>query len=111
MILTASGKSWTAATFNTAKAVALPGAAVLDATAFIPVVREKIRFSLSAARASNSSIRHWQRYNDAAIQTGCKFVTAAKPGNNAYSEYTPIAVTAIDVGKYRQAYIYYIGNA
>ena len=103
-------------TFNTAKVVASPSATASDATSFIPVIGSaKIRFSLSAAGAVNPSVWRWQRCNDAAMLTGCKFVTSSEPANNAYTEYTPAAGSDTDVGKYLQAYVYYAdtgnGNA
>ena len=104
---TVSGKSRTATTFNTAKVVALPGATAADVSSFIPVVGEKIRFSLSAAGAVNPSVWRWQRCDDAAMLTGCKFVTSSEPDNYAYTEYTPTAGSDSDVGKYLQAYVYY----
>ena len=113
---TAAGRSRTVTTFNTAKVVASPAATASDATSFIPVIGStKIRFSLSAAGAVNPSVWRWQRCNDAAMLTGCKFVTSSEPAGNAYTEYTPTAGSDSDVGKYLQAYVYYAdtgnGNA
>ena len=105
---TTAERSRTVTTFNTAKVVASPSATASDATSFIPVIGSaKIRFSLSAAGASNPSIWRWQRCNDAAMLTGCKFITSSEPASNAYTEYTPTAGSDTDVGKYLQAYVYY----
>ena len=112
---TAAGRSRTVTTFNTAKVVASPSATASDVASFIPVVGVKIRFSLSAAGAVNPSVWRWKRCNDAAMLTGCKFVTSSEPDNYAYTEYTPAAGSDSDMGKYLQAYVYYAdggnGNA
>ena len=97
-------------TFNTAKVVVSPAATASDVASFIPVVGVKIRFGLSAAGAVNPSVWRWKRCNDAAMLTGCKFVTSLEPANNAYTEYTPAAGSDSDVGKYLQAYVYYAGG-
>ena len=105
---TASGQSWTLTTVNTAAVVSSPGTTAADA-AFpaIPIVGQKIRLSISATGATSPGLWRWQRCDDAAMETGCKFVASSEPANNAYTEYTPAAGTDSDVGKYLQAYVYY----
>ena len=105
---TASGKSRTLTTVNTAPVANAPGVTASDA-AFpaIPIVGQKIRLSLSATGASGPGLWRWQRCDDAAMQIGCQFVVSSEPADNAYTEYTPAAGTDTDVGKYLQAYVYY----
>ena len=105
---TASGRNQTLTTVNTAEVAGAPGASAADAASGIPIVGEKIRFSLSAAGATSPGAWRWKRCDDAAMLTGCKFfVTSSGPAGNAYTEYTPVAGTDSDVGKYLQAYVYY----
>ena len=107
---TASGQSRMLTTVNTAAVAGAPGASVPDPASVIPaipIIGEKIRFSRPAAGASGPAVWRWQRCDDAAMQTACKFVTSSEPANNAYTEYTPVARTDSDVGKYLQAYVYY----
>ena len=102
---TASGRNQTLNTVNTG-AVASTPAAVADAPV-IPIVGQKIRFSLPVSGATAPGAWRWKRCDDAAMLTGCKSVASSGPANNAYTEYTPTAGTDSDVGKYLQAYVYY----
>ena len=105
---TASRQSRTLTTVNTAAVTNTPGVTATDATfPAIPTVGQKIRLSLSATGATSPGLWRWQRCDDTAMQTGCKFVVSSEPANNAYTEYTPTAGTDSDVGKYLQAYVYY----
>ena len=108
---TASGKSRTLTTVNTAAVAGAPGATASGA-AFpaIPIVGQKLRLTLSATGATSPGLWRWQRCDDAAMETGCKFVASSEPANNSYTEYTPAAGTDSDVGKYLQAYVYYVGS-
>ena len=108
---TASGRNQTLTTVNTAEVAGAPGASAADAASGIPIVGEKIRFSLSAAGATSPGAWRWKRCDDAAMLMGCKFfVTSSEPAGNAFTEYTPVAGTDSDVGKYLQAYVYYVDS-
>ena len=105
---TASGQSRTLTTVNTAPVANAPGVTAADASfPAIPIAGQKIRLSLSATGATSPGLWRWQRCDDAAMLTGCKFVASSEPAGNAYTEYTPTAGTDSDVGKYLQAYAYY----
>ena len=108
---TASGKNRTLTTVNTAK-VTNPSAATVSGDFLpVPIVGEKIRFLLPANGSAIPGAWRWKRCNDAAMQTGCKFVTASEPASQAHSEYTPAAGTDSDAGKYLQIYVYYADRA
>ena len=108
---TASGRNQTLTTVNTAK-VSHPSAAMVSGGFLpVPIVGEKIRFVLPANGAANPGAWRWKRCNDAAMQTGCKFLTSSEPANQAHSEYTPAAGTDTDAGKYLQVYVYYADSA
>ena len=108
---TASGSSQTLTAEQTAKVVSAPGATAADATSGIPIVGLTIRHRLSATGSTNPYVWRWQRCDDAAMTTNCKFRSSSEPADNAYTEYTPVAGTDTDVGKYLQAYVYYIDTA
>ena len=97
---TASGKSRTLATVNTAKVVA---AAATTATTTGPVVGVKIQYGISVTGAADHAWR-WQRCDNAGMTTNCAYVAASTA---ATAEYTPVAG---DVGKYLRAYAYYAAN-
>ena len=108
---TASGKSRTLNTVNTAQ-VSQPSAATVSGNFLpVPIVGEKIRFLLPTNGSANPGVWRWKRCNDAALQTGCKFVTTSEPASQAHSEYTPAAGTDTDAGKYLQIYVYYADRA
>ena len=102
---TASGRNQTLNTVNTGAVASTPAA--VAAAPVIPIVGQKIRFSLPVSGATASGAWRWKRCDDAAMLTGCKSVASSGPANNAYTEYTPVAGTDSDVGKYLQAYVYY----
>ena len=108
---TASGQSRMLTTVNTAQVSQSSAATVSGDFLPVPIVGEKIRFLLPANGAANPGVWRWKRCNDAAMQTGCQFVTASEPANQAHSEYTPAAGTDTDAGKYLQVYVYYADRA
>ena len=111
---TVSGSSQTLTTVNTAKVVAASTATASATLSVTPVVGVKLRYDNAAyvaAGAANRTAWRWQRCDDAAMTTNCKFRASSEPADNAYTEYTPAAGTDTDVGKYLQAYVYYTDTA
>ena len=104
---TASGKTQTLVTANTAKVVSAPSATAAGVTSIFPIVGQRIRHRLSATGAAKPGVWRWQRCDDALMTTNCQFLNSSEPADNAHTEYTPAAGTDTDVGKYRQAYAYY----
>ena len=100
---TASGKSQTLTTMNTAKVVAATTAtAVTGAVAFVPdvTVGAKLEYAFSGSGTTDHSWG-WQRCTNQAMTSGCAYVG---DGAAAYR------IVAADVGKYLQAYAYYAAN-
>ena len=106
---TASDKSRTLTSGSTAKAVPNTTAPVTVA-ASAPVVGEKLRYYLSAAGATHRTAWQWRRCDDAVMRTHCKLITQSNSASDAHTEYTPVAGSDTDVGKYLQAYAYYAAN-
>ena len=106
---TAWGKSRTLTSGSTAKVVSnatVPATAAASA----PIVGEKLRYYLSAAGATHRTAWQWRRCDDAVMRTHCKLITQSNSASDAHTEYTPVAGTDTDVGKYLQAYAYYAAN-
>ena len=104
---TASGKSQTLATVNTAKVIAASPATAASTTAVIPVVGQKLRYGISGVAITHRTDWRWQRCDDAAMTTNCKLRGQSNALTDAHTEYTPVAGSDTDVGKYLRAYAYY----
>ena len=107
---TVSGSSRTLITVNIAKVIAASTATAARTTAAAPMVRLKLRYQLSGVTAANRTAWRWQRCDDAAMTTNCKLRARSNPTADAHTEYTPVAGTDTDVGKYLRAYVYYADN-
>ena len=103
---TAGGKSQTATSDRTVKVVSDVTAPVIAATSAL-IVGEKLRYYLSAAGATHLRAWQWQRCDDAAMTGNCVRRAQSNSASDARTEYTPVAGTDSDVGKYLQAYAYY----
>ena len=115
---TASGQTQTLTTVNTAKVIAATTATDGGAASVTPIVGEKLRSyhpsvtAIPAATATGTAVRtawSWLRCDDAAMTTNCKLAHST-PVTQAHTEYTPVAGTDTDVGKYLQAYAYYANS-
>ena len=106
---TASGSIQTLTSGSTAKVVSNTTAPVL-AAASAPIVGEKLRYYLSAAGATHRTAWQWRRCDDVLMRTHCKPIIQSNSASDAHTEYTPVAGTDTDVGKYLQAYAYYAVN-
>ena len=107
---TASGKSQTLTTVNTAKVLITNTATAGAAATVLVMVGKQLNYqhaSVTAAGESNRTDWRWQRCDDAAMTTNCKLRAQSNAGTDAHTEYTPIAGTDSDVGKYLRAYAYY----
>ena len=112
--LTLSGQmtTQTLTTVNTAKVIASTTVASGGAAAITPIVGEKLRAyhpSVTAVPATDTTSRtvwRWLRCDDAAMAANC-VLRAESPTSSAHTEYTPVAGTDTDVGKYLRAYAYY----
>ena len=109
MSFTASGKNRTLTSGSTAKVVSNTTAPATPAAA-APIVGEKLHYYLSTAGATHRTAWQWRRGDDAAMRTHCKPITQSNSASDAHTEYTPVAGTDTDVGKYLQAYAYYAAN-
>ena len=110
---TVSGASQTLTTVNTAKVIAASAATSGSAATGTPIVGEKLRYDNAAyatAGATNRTAWRWQRCDDAAMTTNCKLAQSGSAAQT-YTEYTPVAGTDTDVGKYLRAYAYYADTA
>ena len=107
---TAGGASQTLTTHRTAKVVSNANAPVIAATS-APIVGEKLRYYLSATGATHRTAWQWQRCDNAAMTTNCVLRTQSNSASDAHTEYTPVAGTDSDVGKYLQAHAYYADSA
>ena len=107
---TAEGARQTLTTGGTAKVVSDANAPVIAATS-APIVGEKLRYYLSAAGATHRTAWQWQRCDDAAMTTNCVRRAQSNSSSDAHTEYTPVAGTDTDVGKYLQAHAYYADSA
>ena len=107
---TVSGSSQTLTTVNTAKVIAASAAPAGSVMSIAPIVGEKLRCYPSATGAANRTAWRWQRCDDAAMTTNCKLAQSGSAAQ-AYTEYTPVAGTDTDVGKYLRAYAYYADTA
>ena len=97
---TASGKSQTLATVNTAKVIAASTATtVTDAVAFVPdvTVGTALEYAVSGTGTTDHFWR-WQRCANKEMTSGCAYIG---DGVAAYR------IAAADVGKYLRAYVYY----
>ena len=106
---TASGQTQTLTTVNTAKVIADTTATAARTTAAAPMVGLKLRYQLSGVTAANRTAWRWLRCDDAAMTSNCKLAHST-PVTQAHTEYTPVAGTDTDVGKYLQAYAYYANS-
>ena len=97
-------------TDRTAKVVSNANAPVIAAT-LAPIVGEKLRYYLSAARATHRTAWQWQRCDNAAMTGNCVRRAPSNLASDAHTEYTPVAGTDSDVGKYLQAHTYYADSA
>ena len=109
MSFTARGKSRTLTSGSTAKVVSNATVPATAATS-VPIVGEKLRYYLSAAGATHRTAWQWRRCDDAVMRTHCKLITQSNSASDAHTEYTPVAGSDTDVGKYLQAYAYYAAN-
>ena len=75
-----------------------------------PIVGEKLRYYLSASGATHRTAWQWERCDDAAMTTNCVRRAQSNSTSDDHTEYTPVAGTDSDVGKYLQAYAYYAAN-
>ena len=105
---TASGKSQTLTTVNTARVVAAATAGT--AATVVTMEGKPLHYqhaAFTAAGAANRTGWQWQRCDDAAMTTNCKLRGQSNPLTDAHTEYTPAAGADSDVGKYLRAYAYY----
>ena len=107
---TVSSTSQTLTTVNTAKVLTANTATAGGALSTAPIVGEKLRYYLSATGATNRTAWRWQRCDDAAMTTNCKLAQSGS-ATQTYTDYTPVAGTDTDVGKYLRAYAYYTDTA
>ena len=107
---TASGKTQTLTTVNTAKVIAATTAAAAAAPTVLTMVGKPLNYhhaAVTAAGAAHRTAWRWQRCDNAAMTTNCKLRAQTNPATDAHTEYTPVAGTDTDVGKYLRAYVYY----
>ena len=103
------GERRTATSDRTAKVVS-DSAAPSTAATSVPIVGEKLRYYLSAVGATHRTAWQWRRCDDAAMTTNCVLRSQSNSARDAHTEYTPVAGSDSDVGKYLQAYAYYAAN-
>ena len=107
---TAEGARQTLTTGGTVKVVSDVNAPVIAATS-APVVGEKLHYYLSATGATHRTAWQWRRCDNAAMTTNCVQRAQSNSTSDAHTEYTPVAGTDSDVGKYLQAHAYYADSA
>ena len=101
--------SRTATSDRTVKVVSDANAPVIAATS-APIVGEKLRYYLSATGATHRTAWQWRRCDNTAMTSNCVLRTQSNSASDAHTEYTPVAGTDSDVGKYLQAHAYYAAN-
>ena len=94
-------------TANTAKVTAAPAASA--AVTVVPIVGEKLRYALPAGVTLPVEWR-WMSCVDAKM-TDCALRHQSNSILDTHTEYTPVAGTDTDVGKYLRAYAYYSDSA
>ena len=94
---------------RTAKVVSNANAPVIAAIS-APIVGEKLRYYLSAAVATHRTAWQWQHCDKPAMTGNCVLRAQSNSARDAHTEYTPMAGTDSNVGKYLQAYAYYAAN-
>ena len=107
---TASGKSQTLTTVNTARVVTAATATAGAAATVVTMVGKPLHYqhaAFTAAGAANRTGWQWQRCDDAAMTTNCKLRGQSNSLTDAHTAYTPVAGADTDVGKYLRAYAYY----
>ena len=100
----------TLTTANTAKVTAAPAASA--AVTVVPIVGEKLRYALPAGVTLPDGVTvewRWMSCVDAKM-TSCALRHQSNLMFDAHTEYTPVAGTDTDVGKYLRAYAYYAAN-